>query len=92
MDNQIHNLDESVVEYFDFIVKGHKYRFQHMTTEEMAEMKKLSGDEEKARDYMFKFISKTDEASPDFIEVSKQMITPQWVKFFAMIKVEFNGQ
>jgi len=91
MANKIHNLDEAVVEFFDFIIKGHTYRFRHMNTEEMTEMKTLVGDEEKTKDYLFKFISKIDDSSPEFTEIAKKMLSPHWNKFAEMLKSEVNG-
>lgn len=87
----MHNLDAEVNEYFDFVVKGHTYRFRHLTMEEIEKMKEYEADEKKSREYLFKFITKQDEASPDFQEVSKQMIAPHWIKFREMIKAEFSG-
>ena len=85
----IHNLDDQVQEYFDFTVLGNKYRFRHMTTDEVDEWSKLS-DPQKSKEYLFKFIDKVDQNSPDFSEISKKMITPHWLHFNAMVKVEFG--
>lgn len=87
----MHNLDSEVNEYFDFTVKGHTYRFRHMTMSEIEKMKEFENDEVKSRKYLFKFISKVNESSPSFEEVSKQMIAPHWIKFRDMIKAEFSG-
>ncbi len=90
---KIHNLDESVQEYFDFIVKGHTYRFRHMNTVEAEEMKKIEakGDEKKQTKYLYKFITPIEEKSPSFEEISKQMIAPQWIKFRKMVTEEYAG-
>lgn len=87
----MHNLDSEVNEYFDFTVKGHTYRFKHMTMEEIEKMKEYEADEKKSREYLFKFITRLDETSPTFEEVAKQMIAPHWIKFREMIKAEFSG-
>lgn len=89
--SEVYNLDESVQEYFEFKLKGHNYRFNHMNTEQIEELQKLKGDDKKSQEFMFKFISKVDEKSPDFTELSKQMIAPHWIKFTEMIKAEFGG-
>lgn len=89
--DQIYNLDDSVVEYFDFIVKGHKYRFRHMTTEEMEKLKLVEKDSDKMTAYLYQFITKVDEGAPDFSETAKQMITPHWVAFRKMIEAQYNG-
>lgn len=91
MTNKIHNLDESVSEYFEFVIKGHTYRFQHLNTEEVAELKKVSDDEEKTKEYMYKFILPVSKDAPSFEEISKKMISPQWARFREMITTEFSG-
>ena len=91
MAHPIHNLDIDVAEYFEFIIKGHSYRFRHLNTEEVESMKSFESDEEKTKDYLFNFISKVNDDAPDFKEVAKKMITPQWVKFREMIKAEFSS-
>ena len=91
MTQKMHNLDENVNEYFDFQVKGFTYRFRHMTMEEIEKMKEYENDEQKTRQYLFNFISKVDETSPDFIETSKLMTVPHWIAFREMIKAEFTG-
>jgi hypothetical protein len=88
---QIHNLDESVQEYFEFIVKGHNYRFRHMNTEEMEAWKDVESDDVKAKEYLYSFISKVNADSPEFSEVAKTMITPHWLAFKKMVQVEFGG-
>lgn len=88
--SEIHNLDE-VQQYFEFIANGHTYRFRYMTVEEAEEMQKLSEDDAKVRDFLYSFISKVDETAPDFSDVAKKMITPQWIRFRKMIETEFKG-
>ena len=89
--SEVYNLDESVQEYFEFKLKGHNYRFNHMNTEEVEELRKVETDDDKSREFMFKFISKVDEKSPEFSELSKKMIAPHWVNFKKMILTEFGG-
>jgi hypothetical protein len=91
MSNIVHNLDDSVDEYFEFILKGHKYKFRHLNTEEMQDFIKLKDDEEKAKKELFKFIEPVDSKDPSFEEVSKTMLVPHWKKFYEMIQVEFIG-
>lgn len=88
--SQTHNLDEGVSETFNFVVKGHEYTFRHLNTEEMEEARKIATDEEKAKAFLYQFISKVKPESPDFSEVAKGMITSQWKNFRAMLKVEIG--
>lgn len=88
-----HNLDDGVSESFEFQVRGHSYVFRHLTTEEMQGMQKLEGKE--LEEYLYQFISKkdpADSATPDFKEVAKTMITPQWNNFKKMVMTEFGAQ
>lgn len=89
---KMHNLDQDVNEYFEFTVKGHLYRFRHLTMSEIEKMKEFENDETKSRQYLFTFISKVNETSPDFEEVSRQMIAPHWLRFKEMITAEFSGK
>ena len=86
----IHNLDEGIQEYFEFIVKGHTYRFRQLNTEEIEDIAKVDFEKEDARKYLYRFISKVDPKSPDFEAIANKMIAPQWVKFQEMIKVEMG--
>lgn len=87
---KIHNLDESVNEYFEFIVRGYKYKFNHPNTEQLDELRKLGNDEEKSRQFLFKFIEKIDPKAPNFKDISKSMIAPHWVLFKKMMISEFG--
>lgn len=86
-----HNLDEQIVEYFDFILKGHTYRFRHLTIEELEKVQELKDNEKELRLYLFQFIDKVNPESPDFPEIAKKMIAPQWMKFAEMLKAEFSA-
>jgi len=88
---KIHNLDEQVEEHFEFIVKGHRYRFRHMNTEELEHLKEIEDDDEKTKKYFYSFISAIDKKSPNWESISKKMIVPQLRKFTEMIKVEFGS-
>lgn len=90
MNDRKYNLDENVAEYFDFVVEGHEYRFRHLTTEELDGFRKVSDDEQKGMEYLYQFISKTHDDSPDFTETAKKMIAPKWVKFRKMILTEMT--
>lgn len=89
--NQIHNLDESIKESFDFILKGHQYRFRQMTMEELEQFSKLEGNEQEAKQFLYNFVTKVDQSSPDFSEIATQMYIPQWKRFTEMLKTEFMG-
>src|SRR3972149_5341571 len=67
MTDHNYNLDDGVVEYFEFIVKGHKYRFRHPNTEELDEIRLLTKDQKDkgGNETLYKFITKVDESSPD---------------------------
>ena len=88
--SDIHNLDE-VSQYFEFVVGGNTYHFRYMTVEEAEKMQEMSGDEAKIRDYLYSFISKVDTTAPEFAEIAKKMITPQWIRFRTMVETEFKG-
>lgn len=90
VENHTHNLDEGVVEYFEFIVKGHKYRFKQPNTEETKEFGTFKDDPERALTVLSRFISKVDETSPDFEETAKQMTNPHWKRFNEMISEEMG--
>lgn len=92
MTTQPYNLDESLAESFSFTIKGHEYNFRHLNTEEMDELAKLEGQSEKLKEFIIQFISKVDDKSPDFSEILKTMITPQWRNFRKMMKVEFSTE
>lgn len=85
---ETYNLSDGVQEYFEFILKGHHYRFRHLTTEELDEFKKLKGDELQV--YIYKFITKVDPASPEFSDIAKTMISPEWANFTKMVTTEFT--
>jgi len=92
--SELYNLDEAVNEHFDFLVKGHTYRFRYMTTEETEKLASFSDktkeDKKKSDDYFVSFISPVSDNAPDFIEVRKSMIIPQWKKFREMVETEFK--
>lgn len=89
---QTHVLDKDVAEYFTFSIRGHEYRFRYLTMPELEKMKEIESDEAKSRAYLFSFISKVNESSPDFEEVQKTMLAPHWLRFRDMIKAEFSAQ
>lgn len=99
-----YNLDD-VQEYFPFKLKGFQYRFRHLNSEEAAQLQTISTEinkipkptpeqraehAKKVEDYLFSFISKVDEAAPDFLVIKEQMIVPQWKKFREMLETEFG--
>jgi hypothetical protein len=86
----MHNLDDGVQEYFEFILKGHTYRFRHLNTEEIEHLRKIDGDDKKVKEYLFQFITKVKEDAPEFPVVSQQMLTPHWIKFKKMIQAEMG--
>lgn len=84
----IHDIDEGVQESFEFRVKGHSYLFRYLNTEELEAFLALTGkDLEQA---MYQYITKKDPASPDFPEIARKMISPQWANFTKMIEAEFG--
>lgn len=92
--NKIHNLDESVSEYFDFIVKGHTYRFRHLNTEEFKELMLLEDKEDsevQTTEFLKQFITPVSEAAPSFEEIYKKMTIPHLRRFTQMIKEEFGA-
>ncbi len=102
MENKIHNLDDGVQEYFEFIVKGHTYQFRQPNTEELDEIrvatspitedmdeKAVEAKSEESREALFKFITPVGEA-PEFKETVKQMTVPHWNRFNKMVAVEMG--
>lgn len=91
MNDKIYNLDESVVEYFEFSVGGHAYKFRHMTIEELESMTKVDSDYTKFIEYLNKFIEKKEPESPDFTDAAKKFTTQHWLAFRKMLDVEIRG-
>lgn len=91
MANPVHNLDEAFAEYFEFILKGKKYKFRYMTTEEVEHLQSFDKQEDKAQAYIYSFIEKVDADAPDFAEVAKKMPIPQYKKFLKMITAEYSA-
>ncbi len=102
MTNKIHNLDDGVQEYFEFIVKGHTYRFKQPNTEELDDMrtattpgdvelddKAREAEEKESKEALFQFITSVGEA-PEFKEISKKMTVPHWNRFNKMVAVEMG--
>lgn len=89
MVDSIHNLDDGVVESFDFILNGNTYTFRHLTTDEMRDMAKQ--DQEKMLDFMYQFISVKTEGAPAFSEVAGKMTAPKLRKFVEMVKTEMGA-
>ena len=90
-ENKIHNLDEGVEEYFTFQILNHAYKFQHLNSDEMEKFKAFKDkDNKEMQDFMNQFITKIDDAAPEFKEVSKKMLPPHWRKFLVMLKEEMG--
>lgn len=89
--SEVYDLNKAVQEYFSFSIGGFIYRYRHMTTEEIEKLKSFEGSEDKKQEeYMYSFITKEDPKAPDFPEVAKKMIVPQWINFRKMINTEFG--
>lgn len=88
---KIHNLDDDVRESFRFQIKGYEYMFRQMNTEEIDEFRQIKEDKE-IREYLYQFIDKTKEDEPEFREIAKKMIAPNWTKFMAMVVFEMTGK
>lgn len=88
----IHNLDESVQEYFEFSVGGHTYRFRQLNTEDSYRYNdmKETAKREDLEAFLYSFITPVGKDSPPFPEVAKKMILPQWRNFNKMIEAEFK--
>lgn len=85
------NLDSELSEYFDFIVEGYTYRFRYPTIEEANAFTDVESDDQKAMTLIFSFISKVDDASPDFKDIYPKMIIPKQQKFVQMLKSELGN-
>lgn len=98
---------EAVEEYFTFKIKGFVYRYRHMTTEELEEMRSLSNDDkrindgakdnkvsDKATEFLYSFIEKADpenKETPEWTKLEKTLITPLRVKFQMKLMAEMTG-
>lgn len=91
MTNAVYDFDKDLTEYFEFTVRGFKYRVQHLNTEQMAQLKEIQADDKKSQEFLGQFITPVAPEAPSFAEVSKKMIAPQWNRFQAMIKTEFSA-
>jgi hypothetical protein len=85
-----HDLDEGVIEYFEFKIFGNVYKFRHMNTEEIKVMSGFGSDGMKAQEYLNTFITPVDPKDPKFEEVQKKMTVPHLLKFQNMVKEEFG--
>ena len=90
--NHTRNLDDGIVEHFDFIIKGHTYRFRQPNTDELEELRTLKDDSEKGKEVLYKFISKISEGAPDFKKIAKKMTVPYWHRFNKMISEEMSSE
>ncbi len=91
MSDQPYNLDDGVSETFHFTVKGHEYIFRQMNTEEVETFQGMKGDKE-IREFLYKFITKVRDDSPEFSEMAKQLTTPHWGNFMRMVVTEMTGK
>jgi len=89
--NHTYDLEDDVVESFEFTVMGHTYSFRHPNTEEFNEIEKISkGDADKSNEYMYQFITPVGEEVPPFSEVAEKLTIPRWRNFWAMIHKEMG--
>lgn len=89
--DKLHNLDDGIVEYFDFQLFGHIYRFRHMNSEELQKMQTFGEDHDGVQEYFYQFITKLKDDSPEFVDVSKKMTIAHLMAFQRMIKKEFGA-
>lgn len=90
--NHLHNLDDGIIEHFDFVILGHKYRFRQPNTEELDQLRVLREAEDKldeTRSYFYQFITPVDTA-PAFEEIAKKLTVPHWKRFNAMVEAEMG--
>lgn len=94
MTNQPYNLDDAT-EFFEFTLKGNKYKMRYPTTEEVEKAQKDQGkdqDPQKIQEWMFSFIEPVDDA-PDFKGELKKSSVKVLTRFNQMIEAEFmDGQ
>lgn len=89
--DNLHNLDEGIEEYFEFVIFGHNYKFRYMNTNEIQELDKLKENPKKLEEYFYNFIEPADDKAPDFKEIQKKMTIPHLLRFNKMVKAEFSG-
>lgn len=78
-------------EYFEFSVYKHTYKFQHLNSEELAELTTIKDDNIKSMDFLNKFITPVSEGAPAFNEIAKKFIAPNWKKFREMLEAEMGA-
>lgn len=89
--SEIINLDSGVQEYFDFIIRGHTYRFTYPTMKQIKELDKSSKEsDEDSTKKLLKFIKKVDKKSPKFSDVFESLTVPHIKAFKSMIEKEFG--
>lgn len=86
---QVYNLDD-VAEYFEFKAKGHIYRFRYMTGDESKKFAETEKTGDAIQDYVFSFITKTEETAPEFKEVFPTLNIPQQNMFWKMLSTQFE--
>lgn len=91
MDQKIINLDDNVSEYIEFTLKGHKYKFRQLTTEEIDAFQNVKGSDKESREYLYQFVSPVDEGTPPFEELAPKMLLQHWKNFLKMVTSVVDG-
>lgn len=91
--SDVHNLNEGVLEYFEFVVNGAKYKFRQLNTLEMDQLQKVNDtkDDKKIMEFITSFVTKDTPETPEFSETYKTMTIPVLKNFFKMLATEFSA-
>jgi hypothetical protein len=84
-----YNLDEQIEESFEFTLAGHNYQMKYPTTEEILAASKIKG-EEAQMEWMYGFITSSDEAAPLIKDVLGKVNVKKLQRFNEMVKTEFG--
>ena len=92
MNEKVYNLDDGIIEYFDFILKGNTYRFRQPNTLEMTEFGVLKDKPELMVKTMSRFITKVTENAPDFEDIANTLTVQYWRRFNEMLEEQLLGK
>jgi hypothetical protein len=84
-----YNLDD-VAESFNFQLKGHVYAFRYLTLEEADSFREVADDNDKARDFLYQFITPVSDGAPALDDTFKKMNVKQLKLFLDMVKAELS--
>lgn len=88
MTSELHNLDEGISEYFQFVLGGFTYKMKYPNTKEIVNIA-AEKNTEKQMDLVYSFITSSEESAPKIKDALTQANIKVLQRFNAMIKKEF---